>query len=289
MEQVIEKEVNVSHVAVQLATVQWGYAEQVLPPDFGYSICQRLSDNHSALRVGNFVVNEAFPRVRSVGFMPPGCAIQLYPVDSPFRALNCVFDKAFFEDTTEMTREVWDEHTAALVPIKNRRVDMLMQDIYSELIQPGFAHVLLIEAACTMILVEMGRYGRRLCEDNQPGCGGQSMAPWRMRRIRERIAASPEIGYPSLADLARLCSISQSHLMRTFKASTGWPIHKYVSEERLKAAKQLLLQDQLTTNQISAKLGFRSPAYFATAFRRMTGKTPTEYRRETRAVEIGRA
>jgi AraC-like DNA-binding protein len=284
MEQVIEKEVNVSHVAVQLATVQWGCAEQVLPPDFGYSICQRLSDNHSALRIGNFVVNEAFPRVRSVGFMPPGCAIQLYPVDSPFRLLNCVFDKTFFEDSTQIAQDLWDEHTAALVPIKNRRVEMLMQDIYAELVQPGFAHTLLIEAACTMILVEMARYGHRLCEDSQLSRGGQSMAPWRMRRIRERIAASAESGYPSLAELARLCSISQSHLMRTFKASTGWPIHKYVAEERLKAAKQLLLQDQLTTNQISAKLGFRSPAYFATAFRRMTGKTPTEYRRETRAV-----
>lgn len=285
MEQVIENELSLSHVAVQLATVQWGVAEQVLPPDYGYSVCQRLSDNHSAIRIANFVASEAFPRVRSVGFLPPGCAIRLYPVDRPFRALNCVFDKAFFEATTEIAQELWDEHTAALVSVKNRRVEMLMQEIYAELVRPGFAQTLLIEAVCTMILVEMARYGRRLDEEKEQGCKTQGMAPWQMRRIRERMSASLETGYPSLAELASLCSVSQSHLMRTFKASTGWPVHKFVAEERLKTAKLLLAGDQLTANEISVKLGFRSPAYFATAFRRMTGKSPTEYRREIRATE----
>lgn len=287
MQQVIENELSVSHVAVQLATVQWVVAEHVLPPDYGYSICQRLSDNHSAIRIGNFVASEAFPRVRSVGFLPPGCAVRLHPVDRPFRALNCVFDKAFFETTTEISQELWDEHTAALVSIKNRRVEVLMQEIYAELIRPGFAQTLLVEAACTMILVEMARYGRRLDEEKEQGRAAQGMAPWQMRRIRERMSASLEVGYPSLAELASLCRVSQSHLMRTFKASTGWPVHKFVAEERLKAAKLLLAQGQLTANEIAVKLGFRSPAYFATAFRKMTGNSPTEYRREARAIEAG--
>lgn len=284
MEQVIEKKVVLSRVSVQLATVKWATSEEFSPQFSGYyNICQRLSDDHSPLRIGNLPTREAFPRVRSVGFLPPDCSVQLYPMDRPFRALNCIFDKDFFEETTQIHQKHWDEHTSALVSIKDRRLEMMMQEIYGEMVQPGFAHDLLIEAASTMILVEMARYGRRLGNVSGQSGAGQGLAPWQLRRIHERIEASLEIGYPSLDELARICGISQSHLMRTFKVSTGWQIHKYIAEERMRAAKLMLAKDQLHSKEISARLGFSSPAYFATAFLRMTGMTPTDYRRQARA------
>jgi AraC family transcriptional regulator len=279
----IEKEVALSGALVQLGTVQWDIAEVRLLS--GYQICQRLSENHRPLRIGNLAAREAFPRARSVGFLPAGLPVQLYPLDQPFRVLNCAFEKDFFETVTEIGQEFWEEHFDVLMSIKDRRLEMMMQEIYAELVQPGFAHNLLIEAVSNLNLVEMARYGRRVEKANREGGARQGLTPWQMRRIRERIEASPEIGYPSLSELAQLCGISQSHLMRTFKVSTGWQIHKYVAEERMRVAKVMLAKDQLNSKEISAQLGFSSPAYFATAFRRMTGKTPTEYRRQ--AVQFG--
>ena len=285
MQQLIEKEITLPRVSVQLATVQLDATEEYTPQFSAfYNICQRLSDKHAPLRIGNLSAREAFPRVRSVGFLPPGCSFKLFPLEQPFRALNCVFDKTFFEETTQIQQTLWEEHTGALVSIKERRLETIMQQIYAELVQPGFAQDLMIEALTTMILVEMARYARRLGTTSGPGGAGHGMAPWQLRRIQERIEASLEIGYPGLDELAQLCGISQSHLMRTFKVSTGWQIHKYIAEERMKAAKLMLAEDQLHTKEISARLGFRSPAYFATAFLRMTGMTPTEYRRQARAM-----
>ncbi|MEQ1883177.1 MAG: AraC family transcriptional regulator [Burkholderiales bacterium] len=286
MQHIIEKQITLPKVSVQLVTVQWGAVEEFLPLNSGYHVCQRLSDNHSALRIGNCVTREAFPRVRSVGFLPPDFCVELYPVDQPFRALTCIFNTDFFETVTEIQQDYWHEHSDALVSIKGRRLETMMQEIHGELVQPGFAHDVLIEAASAMILVEMGRYGRRLGEANGHSGARQGLAPWQLRRIHERIEASLEIGYPSLDELARLCGISQSHLMRTFKVSTGWQIHKYIAEERMRAAKAMLSEDQLHSKEISARLGFRSPAYFATAFLRMTGKTPTEYRRQSRSMDM---
>lgn len=159
-----------------------------------------------------------------------------------------------------------------------------MQEIFRELIQPGFGYDVLIEAASTMILVEMARYGHRIGQGVGLDDAGPGLVPWQLRRVHERIEASLEIGYPSLDELARLCGISQSHMMRCFKVSTGWPIHKYVANERMMAAKQMLAKEQLHSRKISALLGFCSPAYFATAFRQMTGKTPTEYRKQAQAM-----
>jgi len=286
MQPLIEKEIAFPKVLVQLATIRWSAMEEIVPRHSGYQICQRLSDDHSAIRIGNLAAREAFPRVRSVGFLPPDFSVQLYPVDRPFRALNCAFERAFFEETTQIQQRHWDEHTGALVSIKDRRLETMMQEIYAELVKPGFAHDLLIEAASTMILVEMARYGRRLGKANEQSAAGRGLAPWQLRRIHERLKASLEIGYPSVGELAQVCGISQGHLMRNFKVSTGWQIHKYVAEKRLKSAKQMLAEDQISVKEISARLGFQSPAYFATAFRRMTGKTPMEYRRQACTMDI---
>ena len=283
MEHCIEKEIVFPNVTVQLATVNLAAVEETRPPHDDYYLCQRLSENHSPLRIGNIGAREAFPRVRSVGFLPPGCPVRLFPVETPFRLLNCIFHKDFFESTAEITPELWNEHTGSLVSIRNKRLEIMMQEIYAELVRPGFAHELLIEAASTMILVELARYARQLERKSSKYGASLALAPWQLRRVQERIRASLEMGYPSLAELAEMCGISQSHLMRTFKASTGWQIHKYIAEERLSAAKQMLAEDQINSKEISAKLGFRSPAYFATAFRRMTGKTPSEFRSEIRA------
>ena len=290
MEQVIEKEIALPRLWVQLGTVHWADVEYYSSSLSGYYLCQRLSDGHPAMKVGNFAAAEVFPRVRSVSFLPPDCSVQLYPVKTPFRALNCIFEREFFESTTEIDPDQWNEHIDVFATIRNRRLEAMMQQIYAELMQPGFGHGLLIEATSTMMLVEMARYGRARLGKMEGGNGDeQGLAPWQLRRIRERVQASLEIGYPDLGELARLCGISESHLMRTFKASTGWQVHKYIAEERLNAAKMLLAVDTLSLKAIAARLGFCSSAYFATAFRRMTGMTPAEFRRRSSAPAAGSA
>jgi AraC family transcriptional regulator len=285
MEELIERQLDLPRVSVVLGTVRWGAVEDVRPRHDGYNICQRLSGEHAPIRIGNIGAREAFRRVRSIGFLPPDCAVRLFPVEGPFRVLNCAFERKWFENTTGIDVGFWEAHTRDLVSIRNRRLEVLMQDIQAEMEQPGFGHELLVESATTMMLVEMARYFRQLSEPR--GAAGNGLAPWQMRRIEERIEAADLRGYPSLAELAELAGISQSHLMRGFKASTGWPIHKFIAEERLRAAKQLLAGDELNSKEIAGRLGFRNPAYFATAFRRMTGKTPSEYRREARAGVYG--
>ncbi|MGE3689773.1 MAG: helix-turn-helix domain-containing protein [Novosphingobium sp.] len=286
MEELIERQLDLRRVSVVLGTLRWGSVEDVRPRFEGYNVCQRLSGDHAPIRIGNLGAREAFRRVRSIGFLPPDCGVRLHPVDGPFRVINCVFDRDWFETTTGIDDGFWEEHTRDLVSIRNRRLEILMQDIQAEMEQPGFGHELLIESASTMMLVELARYLRQPTEPR--GAAGHGLAPWQMRRIEERIEAADQSGYPSLAELATLAGISQSHLMRGFKASTGWPIHKFIAEERLRAAKQLLASEDLNSREIAGRLGFSNPAYFATAFRRMTGKTPSEYRREARAGVYGR-
>jgi len=289
MEYVTDNEVTLANkLSINLSTVEWETVADISPPFPGYYVCQRLSDDHLPIRTENLVNSEAFPHVNSVSFMPHGSTVRMHPLEKPLRVLTCIFDKTFFESVTEINQKLWHEHSGAFMMIENKRLETTLQHIYTEMVQPGFGSELVIEGASNMILVEMARYGRQhLGITNSMAAyikGG--LAPWQLRRIQDRVEASLEMGYPNLSQLADLCGISQSHLMHTFKVSTGLQIHKYIAEERLKAAKQMLAEDQLSSTEISGRLGFCNPAYFATAFRRMTGKTPTEFQKLARTVDM---
>ena len=285
MQQNLEKEVILPNVTVQLATISWqGIGERPYYP--GYSLSQRLSDNHSPLRIGNLAAPEMLPRVRSVGFLPAGSSINLYPIEKPLKVLYCFYEPDYLESTTQIERGVWERHTGSLVALRNPRIEVMMQEIHAELEQPGFAHEQLIEAVTTMILIELARHVRKL---EQKGSKGehQPLASWQLRRIEERIQASLEMGYPNLSELAKICGISKEHLARSFKATTGWQIHKYIAEERIRTAKSMLAENRSSCEEVSMRLGFKSPAYFSTAFRRLTGKTPTEYRKQAQSTHTG--
>ncbi|MFC7050181.1 helix-turn-helix domain-containing protein [Emcibacter nanhaiensis] len=286
MKQNLEKEVILPYVTVRLATISWqGIGER---PHFpGYSLCQRLSDNHSPLRIGNLATPEMLPRVRSVGFLPAGRSVFLYPLESDLRVLYCFYDADYVERVTQISKDKWERYATSLAALRNQRIEVLMQEIHAELEKPGYGRELLIESVTNMMLVELARYVRKLEKKGSGKGESQPLASWQLRRIEERIQASIELGYPSLGDLAGICGISKEHLARSFKATTGWQIHKYISSERISTAKTMLARNDVSCEEVSSRLGFKSPAYFSTAFRRIAGKTPTEFRKQIRENQTG--
>ena len=53
----------------------------------------------------------------------------------------------------------------------------------------------------------------------------------------------------------------------------------YVAELRMNAAQELLQDPLRSAAEIAAMVGYDSSSYFARAFKKHTGMTPTEYRR----------
>ncbi|GAA6621452.1 helix-turn-helix domain-containing protein [Scytonema sp. NUACC26] len=82
----------------------------------------------------------------------------------------------------------------------------------------------------------------------------------------------------SLTDLANAVEVSSSHFARAFKQSTGIPPHKYLTQQRIMRAKNLLSNTNLPLTEISLELGFSSQGHFTTVFRQLTGVTPKSYR-----------
>lgn len=83
----------------------------------------------------------------------------------------------------------------------------------------------------------------------------------------------------SLRDMASVAELSESQLVRAFRASTGFTPIAYLADLRLKEARRLLVSTNLSLSEIALHLGFADQSHFTRRFREATGMTPSLYRR----------
>ena len=83
----------------------------------------------------------------------------------------------------------------------------------------------------------------------------------------------------SIEDIARDVGLSPASVCRLFKEATGQTIHRYMTMYRLERAKDLLRDvRQAKMTEVAARAGFADANYFARAFRKETGLSPSEFR-----------
>lgn len=89
----------------------------------------------------------------------------------------------------------------------------------------------------------------------------------------------------NMQDIARLLGMSYSNFRRLFRELAGVSPTQYLQELRLQQACELVAYSNLSIKEIAFKLHFESPEYFATKFKRKTGCTPSQYRKDTRKYD----
>jgi AraC family transcriptional regulator of arabinose operon len=82
----------------------------------------------------------------------------------------------------------------------------------------------------------------------------------------------------SVGELAHAVHLSPSRLAHLFSQETGMTPRCYAERQRLGRAKQLLEVTLLPMNEIARQAGFENQFYFATRFKKLTGRTPSEFR-----------
>lgn len=82
-----------------------------------------------------------------------------------------------------------------------------------------------------------------------------------------------------LDTLAEVAGMSTRNLLLLFKEATGHPPIDYLIRLRVARACELLCTTGMRVTDIAAHVGFEDSNYFARQFRRVTGATPTAYRR----------
>ena len=92
----------------------------------------------------------------------------------------------------------------------------------------------------------------------------------------------------TLEALAKEACMSRSYYSTMFKALNGISVWDYITKQRIDLAQYQLEHSTFSITQISENCGFNSISNFNRAFRKLTGKTPREYRNSVNAGETDR-
>ncbi|MDR6552909.1 response regulator [Paenibacillus qinlingensis] len=87
----------------------------------------------------------------------------------------------------------------------------------------------------------------------------------------------------NLSQISKLFFVTPNYVSHIFKREMGVNFTEYISKLRIDYAGGLLNSSTLTIQQVSEKSGFNDYFYFTKIFKRITGITPSEYRKKTRA------
>lgn len=86
----------------------------------------------------------------------------------------------------------------------------------------------------------------------------------------------------SLHTLASMQNVSPSYFSALFKQETGQTLTDHVNQKRVNYAMQLLSSTVLQVQTVAQYSGFADMNYFSKVFKKYTGKTPSEYRKESK-------
>ncbi len=115
--------------------------------------------------------------------------------------------------------------------------------------------------------------------------------------VAAKISVSPELNEPdgikksrdyiqnhldekiTLDQAAAVANMSASHFCRVFKKATDMNFSEYVARIRVERAKEMLVESNYTMAHIAYDCGFNSVTDFNRTFKKITGLTPTEFRK----------
>ena len=83
----------------------------------------------------------------------------------------------------------------------------------------------------------------------------------------------------SLTELSAQIPMSRENCCRFFRQMTGCTISQYLNDYRISRSIHLMKNTDLSVSSIASLSGFSSASRFAAAFRKKTGLSPSEYRR----------
>jgi AraC family transcriptional regulator len=155
-------------------------------------------------------------------------------------------------------------------------LNMLMTQLHSELMRRK-ASPLFVQGIAQLTAIHLVRNYADLIKE--PQSGSPSLPGYKLRQITDWMKEHIAEDF-SLAEVAEVAGLSKFHFHRLFKQAVGEAPLRYHMNLRMHEAKRLLRETKKSVVEVAMEVGYTNPSHFAQLFRRETGLSPSDYRRQ---------
>ena len=159
---------------------------------------------------------------------------------------------------------------------KDAALNALMERLHDELMRRE-ASPLFVQGIGQAIAVHLARNYSETTQELRSG--SPSLPGFKLKQITDWMAGhlAEEC---NLDGLAAQVKVSKFHFLRLFKGAMGVSPSRYHLNLRMDAARRLLRETDKGVVDVALEVGYANPSHFAQLFRRETGLSPSDYRRQ---------
>lgn len=213
------------------------------------------------------------------------------PTESRLIVYNCIFKPEFLElslvnsrDFSDITnllifRSFFPEESEDMADIKllamvNREVEDIYEKMYREYKAREAGYIEILRAYVIQLLITIFRLYRKSIQRESAIENGQ-------RQIINKVIHHIKSNYANelkLEDLSMMAFWSRNYFCKLFKEHTGMTVLEYTQKVRIEEACRMLKETDRKVIDIANEVGYRDIKFFNHIFKRITGKTPGNYR-----------
>jgi len=156
------------------------------------------------------------------------------------------------------------------------KLNSLMEQLHDELMRRK-ASPLFVQGVGQAIAIHLARNYAELVKE--PRRGSPSLPGYKVRQITDWMAEHMAEDF-NLDQLAAQAGLSKFHFHRLFKSAVGDAPSRYHMNLRMHEAKRLLRESKQSVVAVGLDVGYTNPSHFAQIFRRETGLSPSDYRKQ---------
>lgn len=201
--------------------------------------------------------------------------------DEPLIVYNCLFNRQMIDKLSIKIEDAsiidhlatLDNKTQSYFTVYDRdgSIERLMSSLYREMsVQNIGSKTMLQSLLCQLITVV---YRLKIANNDKSTTDTADFAG--IIQFIEQHLSDPI----TLTDLSRYSKWSNRHLQRLFLKHFGQPFRSYLQNTRIQKSCQLLRESTYKISMISQLVGYHDSSSFNAVFKKIVGKSPTEYRK----------
>jgi len=165
-----------------------------------------------------------------------------------------------------------------LAPAETVKIEMAAEAIRKEYRNKGAGYETLIKTRLAEIFILLIRHVQEIKSVKMTELENDERITRALKLISERYA-----GKLTLKEIAGTTGLVPAYFSTLFRKLTGYSVFEYLNEYRIYKAADLLKNTKKPVLELAYETGFNSISLFNRTFKRLTGKTPLQYRKTARA------